>query len=119
MTRLHATVDPVSVNGLRGAEVYGAIGELVANRRNELGISQASLAQAVGLTRTSISNIEQGRQRMLIHTLLDIAVALSVKPAELLPENQGVEPINISRNVSASERAIIEAYFRRAVNSKS
>lgn len=98
--------------------MYGAIGESIANRRKELGISQASLAQAVGLTRTSISNIEQGRQRMLIHTLLDFALALKVKPADLLPENQKADAINMSENVSASERASIEAYFRRAVNLK-
>jgi transcriptional regulator with XRE-family HTH domain len=108
----------VSDNGARGAEVYGAIGESIAKRRGELGISQASLAQAVGLARTSISNIEQGRQRMLIHTLLDIAFALKLQPAELLPRIQKANLMNISRNISASERASIETIVRRVMSSR-
>jgi transcriptional regulator with XRE-family HTH domain len=96
----------------RGAEVYRLIGESIARRRGQLRISQASLAQAVRLTRTSISNIEQGRQRMLIHTLIEIATALKVEPAELLPSTKEAAPMNISRNVSASERAIVEAILR-------
>lgn len=101
-----------SVNDARGAEVYRSIGESIARRRGQLRISQASLAQAVRLTRTSISNIEQGRQRMLIHTLIEIASALKVEPAELLPSHQKLSPMNISRNVSASERVIVEAILR-------
>lgn len=48
-------------------------------------MSQAILARAIGLTRTSISNIESGRQKLLLHTFLAICIALGMKPNELLP----------------------------------
>jgi transcriptional regulator with XRE-family HTH domain len=68
------------------ADLYSRVGPLIAAKRSARGMSQAALAAAVGLTRTSISNIERGRQKVLLHTFVALAVALSVKPAELLPD---------------------------------
>lgn len=48
-------------------------------------MSQAAIAPSVGLSRTSVANIERGRQRMSIHLLMDFARALDVKPCTLLP----------------------------------
>lgn len=48
-------------------------------------MTQEELGRQVGLTRTSITNIERGRQRVQVHTLYAIAGALRVQPAELLP----------------------------------
>ena len=48
-------------------------------------LTQATLAATVGLSRTAITNIECGRQRLLVDQLVDIAGALGVPPAELLP----------------------------------
>lgn len=69
---------------MSGSNTYPAVGAAIARRRRELGLSQAALASAIGLTRTSISNIEKGRQKMLLHTFLDIATALAVPPEKLL-----------------------------------
>lgn len=51
---------------------------------------------AVGMQRASISNIEKGRQRILIHTLTDIARALNTEPSKLLPAR--LEPDSIATN---------------------
>lgn len=48
----------------------------------------------VGLTRTSITNVEQGRQKFLLHTLVDIAMALQVEPAGLLPVPTAVSSLD-------------------------
>jgi transcriptional regulator with XRE-family HTH domain len=48
-------------------------------------MSQAALAKAVGLSRTSITNIEQGRQPVNIHTLYAMADILGVEVGDLLP----------------------------------
>src|SRR5437879_2601330 len=53
---------------------YKQVGEKIRSRRGKK-LSQEALASAVGLTRTSISNIEKGRQRLLLHTLVDVADA--------------------------------------------
>ncbi len=40
---------------------------------------------AVGLTRTSVTNIEKGRQKVRLDTLYDIAEVLGESPQDLLP----------------------------------
>ncbi len=64
---------------------YREVGQNVRRKREQLGLTQEALALQVALTRTSITNIEKGRQKLLLHTLVDIAHALSVDPALLLP----------------------------------
>jgi transcriptional regulator with XRE-family HTH domain len=46
------------------------------------------LAEKVSLTRTTVTNIEKGRQQLLVHTLVDIAKALNVSIELLLPVQQ-------------------------------
>ena len=48
-------------------------------------LTQEALAKMVGLTRTSITNVEQGRQKCLLHTLADIAATLHVAVESLIP----------------------------------
>lgn len=55
-------------------------------------MTQGELARLVGMTRTSISNIESGRQKLQIHTLYDVARALEVSPTALLPTPANPEP---------------------------
>jgi DNA-binding XRE family transcriptional regulator len=66
---------------------YEEVGRRIrdARRRRKPPLTQDGLAKLVGLTRTSITNVEQGRQKCLLHTLFDIATALQVEPAALLP----------------------------------
>jgi len=64
---------------------YREVGQNVRTKREQLGLTQEALASQVALTRTSITNIEKGRQKLLLHTFVDIAHALSVEPALLLP----------------------------------
>lgn len=73
------------------AEVYGRLGEVLRRRRDAIGLSQASLADRVGLGRTSITNIEKGVQSVLLHQFLEIAEAIGASPEELL-EEAGVRP---------------------------
>lgn len=55
-------------------------------------LTQAKLGALVGLSRTAITNIECGRQRLLVDQLVEIAHAVGVSAAELLPrENAGRE----------------------------
>jgi len=67
-------------------DLYKAVGQRIRRIREERQLTQAELASLVSLTRSSITNIEQGRQKLLLHTLYDIATALAVKSSDLLPE---------------------------------
>lgn len=68
--------------------LYRKIGQRIRNERKALGFNQIELADEVGLTRTSIVNIEAGRQRLPIHGLYAIAEALGVSVQCLLPEQE-------------------------------
>jgi transcriptional regulator with XRE-family HTH domain len=65
--------------------IYDYIGARVRAARIDTSMSQDELGLRVGLTRTSISNIELGHQKVQIHTLYDIATVLGVPLASLLP----------------------------------
>lgn len=49
-------------------------------------MTQATLGKRVGLSRTSITNIEKGRQHVALHVLYDLATELEVQPEVLMPK---------------------------------
>jgi DNA-binding XRE family transcriptional regulator len=51
-------------------------------------LSQEGLAKAVGLKRPSMSNIEKGRQNILLHTFCDIVETLGATASAMLPLSQ-------------------------------
>jgi len=67
-------------------ELYNEVGQRIRKARELRNLTQERLAQMISLTRTSITNIERGNQKLLLHTLFDIALALDVKPCSLLPD---------------------------------
>ena len=69
---------------------YADLGKRIRSRRQQAKITQGELAQRLSVTRSSITNIEGGRQRILAHSLYDIAQALGVSPASLLPPTEGL-----------------------------
>lgn len=69
---------------VRAGTVYASLGRRVRSLRERTGLTQDELAREVGLRRTSITNIEGGRQKVLLHTLYGIAEALGVPPESLL-----------------------------------
>jgi len=93
------------------SEFYQQVGQSIRSRRGK-NLSQEALSSAVGLTRTSISNIESGRQKMLLHTFVDIADALKVDPANLLPTRPspaGAVGVEKLAGLPDNERAFIES----------
>jgi ribosome-binding protein aMBF1 (putative translation factor) len=64
---------------------FAQIADRVAERRKELGLSQAELAQLVDTTQSAIARLESGGRPPRIDTLLRIANALD---CELLVELQ-------------------------------
>lgn len=76
---------------------YKKVGELIRARRKERGLSQEGLAKAIGLKRPSMSNIEKGRQNILLHTFFEIVETLDAEgnANALLPERLRGEPVNM------------------------
>ncbi len=93
--------------------LYTYVGKAIREARRGRGLAQTNLASVVGLTRTSISNIENGRQKILLHTFFEIARALDVDPLHLLPPHEPVtrevSTPKLPSDLPASDRAFIEA----------
>ena len=70
---------------INSKDVYRSFGQILSQRRSEANLSQAALAKAVGLSRTSITNIECGRQPVNLHTLYVMADVLRRDVNDLLP----------------------------------
>lgn len=73
--------------------LYVQIGNLLKSiRTNPAGrqLTQAKLADLVGLERTSITNIESGKQRVPLHVLYELCNALGVEISEVLPRYKSV-----------------------------
>jgi transcriptional regulator with XRE-family HTH domain len=83
---------------------YLVVGELIRAARGAARMTQAQLAEGANLTRSSIANIEAGRQRVPLHVFALIADALDVRPTRLLPEDwNSTPPPNISKLGLAEE----------------
>lgn len=89
--------------------------------RKQRDLSQTDLAQGVGLTRTSISNIENGRQHLPIHQLYRMAEVLKCTPHELLPDAatiSAVEPPE-AQLASKTDRADLRKFLSSIQSARS
>jgi len=68
------------------------LGERIRSRRRALGLSQASLGRAVGLTFQQIQKYERGVNRVSVSTLTAICQALAM-PLERMIAGLGDDPV--------------------------
>ncbi len=94
-------------------DLYLYVGSAIRQARRTKKLTQAGLASAVGLTRTSISNIEKGRQKLLLHTFYEISEVLNADPIQLLPPRMARvgkdTKLELPQGLLQRERAFIEA----------
>jgi transcriptional regulator with XRE-family HTH domain len=69
---------------MKDAAIYEALGHAIRAKREERRMTQVELADLVDLSRASVTNIELGRQSVLVDQLCRFARALGVEPADLL-----------------------------------
>lgn len=84
---------------------YKALGSNIQEARELRKMTQAQLGLSLvpPSTRASIANIENGKQRVLVHTLTQLATLLDVKIQELVPAVgktiQGPSPKDVEREL--------------------
>ena len=83
--------------------LYRLFGSRVRALREEKNVTQDELAKRVDLSRASITNIEHGRQRVMLHQMVGIARALDAEPTALIPESEVRPPLreDVARVVAA------------------
>ena len=59
--------------GIMKSKLYLFIGEKIRKHRKNNGLTQEELANEIGLSRASIVQIEQGKQKISIHILYKVA----------------------------------------------
>ena len=67
---------------------YAEFGKILRELRRNKNLTQDELSQRVGLSRTSVTNIEKGRQKIPFHFVYVLSSALGVDPCQLLPEKE-------------------------------
>lgn len=99
------------------ARFYLDFGRRVRAAREASALTQQGLADALGLTRSSVANIEAGRQRVLLHVPAAIAAATGAALADLNPGEADVTPpASLSRDLrllSEDNREAVEHLLRR------
>lgn len=78
--------------------MYRLLGERIFNARCANRKSQRALADELGMSRTSVVNIEKGRQHTSLHVIWQIAERLNVEAATLIPPR---------RDYMASHRPVV------------
>ena len=92
---------------------YKNLGSRIKTARKRVLLTQESLAEKVSLTRTTVTNIEKGRQQLLVHTLVDIAKVLNVSVEVLIPSQQTTsinDLINVKVDSPEAQEFIRKAY---------
>ncbi len=84
---------------LQGIErFYSELGEKIKVERLRHRISQEELAGFLGLTRSSIINLEKGRHRPSVYQLLQIAAMLNIEYTKLIPV-----ALEVNKNTTTNE----------------
>lgn len=82
-------------------------GRRITALRVDAGLTQQRVSDMIGLARSSVSNMEAGRQEPGIGTLVDLSRALGVPVGELLGFDPVSDPLpwfELARRVTAAER---------------
>jgi transcriptional regulator with XRE-family HTH domain len=87
--------------------IYQEFGRRLRDARTGRELSQAYVADYVGLSRTSITNIERGRQRIPLHLAYVLAEAVRAEPGELLPKSSN-EGVALDRDLHGFEEPVRE-----------
>ena len=102
-------------------ELYRRLGRAVADRRRALGLTQSSVAGKLGLSRASLANLENGRQRIMVHQLFALTNALNLSSIlDLVPESwsppEPLPDIQVSGStLSPQQRSAVETLLASAM----
>lgn len=88
---------------------YTEVGKRVTVHRTACGLTQAELAPKASLARSSIANLEAGRQAVPLYKLDEVARALGISVTSLLPgaEIEG-RPLKLKQAAEKARAALDE-----------
>ena len=98
---------------------YIDVGNRIRTYRTGLGLTQDQLGRLLipPTSRVSIANVESGKQRILSHTLVQIAEALKVEPADLL-RIEPLGPASIQNNHAIADELVSKVGLSKTIAKK-
>lgn len=95
---------------------YRDLGARIRSRRLELKITQVELAEAIGISRPSLTNIESGNQRLLVDQLFDISKKLTTSIQDIMPVGRyDAEPLGSDLSEMPNVANFVEHIFAKNV----
>lgn len=110
---------------MKDMDLYEQLGRKVAAARKSKGMTQADLANIIGMTRASIANIETGRQRVMLHDVFALVEALDGRSIlDFVPERVAPESMRAIAFVGdgaskEDERAMLQMIERATAGARS
>lgn len=79
------------------------VGQVIQAHRDQMGLHQSQIADAIGLSRSAYSRIESGDTSMTLSQLRPVARSLGLAPSQLLAEADNYAAQLEARGVSIPE----------------
>jgi transcriptional regulator with XRE-family HTH domain len=79
--------------------LYKNVGNRIRKARESCALTQEDLARRISLTRTSVTNIEKGRQTISLYKFFEIAGALNISPSNLLPNTNEFQMVDLEKEL--------------------
>lgn len=76
--------------------LYRHLGKRIRTQRESVNMTQEELATSIGMLRTSVVNIEAGRQRPPLHVIYQICHQLGIEPSSLMPNLDDVIDVQVA-----------------------
>ena len=92
------------------------IGDAVRKRRQELGMSQERLAEALDVSYQQVQRYESGRNKFNVENIQLVAAALSVPVTFFFKEYDGMKVAEPSPLCESSEEKTLFKHFRKIYN---
>jgi transcriptional regulator with XRE-family HTH domain len=99
-------------------EIDVHVGKVVAERRKSLGLTQADLGKAIGVTFQQVQKYERGSNRMSASILFQIAQTLEIHPGDFFPKVGQSAPILDSPPISRASLEIARLAPHLPTNAK-
>ena len=92
--------------------LYKSLGKKIKNRRVELQMSQTQLSDKINkIGRTSISNIEKGKQQPPLHVIYEICAVLDIDIHRILPTYSVIQEKTKEENKDTLEEFLKESNY--------
>jgi transcriptional regulator with XRE-family HTH domain len=106
----------VAIMGKKRIVTSREIGDAVRKRRQELGMSQERLAEALDVSYQQVQRYESGRNKFNVENIQLVAAALSVPVIYFFRDDDGMKVAEPSPPYESSEEKTLFKHFRKIDN---